>query len=1457
MVNVGSGNLVLQDDDMTVPHKGVALDFLRTYNSQSQHDVNGTDGSTPSLYGNGWSNTFDAHLSSNSPGVTTVWDGDGSRYDYTLAGDGVTWTAPPGQHATLTWDQGCGYLWTKKSGVSYYFWQAPNGPCGPTYGGQYAGKLYQIIGRNRNTYITFNYGWDIGTHTAGDKISSITATTESGLAANLSFTDVSGHRLLHQIVFPDNSTSVSYLYDTAGNLLWVSRPPNNSTGTRPMPGYIYSTLGTGSVMAYVTSPRWNGSDGGYIAIGYNGTNAYSASVGFLGHVANANPSIADGSASSTLQSGYSTAPYNFYNEYFSAGAAASTYRDSNGHATNWVVDPRGRPTQTQLCTESVNQGQTCTGTWLVMNESWDVNNNRTSMVSPRGGVTRMVYDANGNVVAIAQPPQYQGYNPPTTLIDYDSFSNVTAYCDPVLVHSITADYWNGQYDAGADNYCSSQFSTNHPSAQYTYPSYQPNGELAAVVSATGYTRSISYQATSQGGADYGLPTDITGTTIQQFDGSTRRPIQSASYDAHGNLVCAKTDTAASASGGIAATTVMTYDALNRLVASGDPDDASLTGSCSTKTAGIPSSTIVTARTYFADGSLATTKTPSEAALNAGTAYAYDLDGDLASVAPFNPSLQTARLKLWFDGVDRLVETQQPADPGTPGDIPISLRYLYDLSQTGSATTLTGTAVTAHGNLYDVLKNTPNGWIDFRYAAADAVDRTTRSYAFAPCPAQVGPPAPAGAIYCSQAAYSTRYDWDQSPSLNPGAPAPGLLVASLDGMGISRAMTYDGLESVDTVNYSGATSGHAYAHDFDNRLAQTDDVGYAYNADGTSVGEVSANTSVVYSYYPDSTRSGVSATTSRNSTGDIVSQPNLYSYAYRNDGLLVDEAFGVSSQSVAWTYTRGGRMTAMNDFNDLTPSVSAQYADGHGRLSTYVTPSGTYAGFVYDAQGRLTQYTDPYNRIDGETVSSAYNVRGDLVARTFTGGVAASKPGFQYKNVQGVLVQNATDQYDGRTGAMLLTRDFGAFQYDQVGRLTSGGGSFAYDADSRLVSGDTWNASSAADDDCHSGGAVASGVPPPKEQSYSYDGAGRISQDTLQTGGLRRWAWSGNSLLYTMPVTYSYNGAAGPGAPYGFGADGLGSITADGSAPGLTISDVDFDGAVAQYHNNTGHSAWTASNPYNQFCQHATPLAASPHYGQVTAAVPGDGSSDPSLTVTSSGRAYLSRSMGFTTPDNSSSMPYAPGSRRLSGFQDTRPTVADASCTSGQAWVNADKSHECIPTIGGTGTSSGGGGANGGGGGGGGSTVLLKGLRPPDYTQYQICGGPRGLATCFQGTLDKCGRAYVSLPFMNASIGKNPGFVASSLTSGWVGATPQSPDAIANVLSQGSWNVSAGSGAGVTVGGNVTFSWYNPEPMLFVTRPSISAATGVNNVSFGQMTPQIGAMVGYNLGPFDLFNSGLC
>ncbi|HEV2739717.1 MAG TPA: DUF6531 domain-containing protein, partial [Candidatus Elarobacter sp.] len=127
IVNIGTGNVLLQDVDMSVPHKGLPLVFQRTYNSQSQHDVAGSDGAPPSLYGNGWTNTFDAHISKSADGSTeSVYDIDGTRYDYALTHvSGTNWvtTPPPGVHATLTFDGNCGFLWTKKNGTSYYFYR--------------------------------------------------------------------------------------------------------------------------------------------------------------------------------------------------------------------------------------------------------------------------------------------------------------------------------------------------------------------------------------------------------------------------------------------------------------------------------------------------------------------------------------------------------------------------------------------------------------------------------------------------------------------------------------------------------------------------------------------------------------------------------------------------------------------------------------------------------------------------------------------------------------------------------------------------------------------------------------------------------------------------------------------------------------------------------------------------------------------------------------------------------------------------------------------------------------------------------------------------------------------------------------------------------------------------------------------------------------------------------------
>ncbi len=87
MVNVATGNLIVQDEDIDIPERGIDLAFERSYNSQSQHDYNNTDGSTMSNYGNDWTNTFDAHLGYNATtNVMSVYDIDGARYDFTANG---------------------------------------------------------------------------------------------------------------------------------------------------------------------------------------------------------------------------------------------------------------------------------------------------------------------------------------------------------------------------------------------------------------------------------------------------------------------------------------------------------------------------------------------------------------------------------------------------------------------------------------------------------------------------------------------------------------------------------------------------------------------------------------------------------------------------------------------------------------------------------------------------------------------------------------------------------------------------------------------------------------------------------------------------------------------------------------------------------------------------------------------------------------------------------------------------------------------------------------------------------------------------------------------------------------------------------------------------------------------------------------------------------------------------
>ena len=996
MVNVGTGNVLLQDDDMAVPHKGIAIAFRRTYNSQSGHDGAGSDGTPPGMYGNGWTNTFDAHLSGSSSGTMSVWDIDGARYDYTLAADGVTRIPPPGQHATLVSDRGCGYLWTKKSGTSYYFWTPDGGaPCAGwwwgTYGAQ-AGRLYQIIGRNRNIFLTFYYTWDGGNASPTGKIGAITAQAESGLSTTLSFADIGGHRLLDHITFPDGATTVAYGYDAQGNLNNVSRPPNNAGGARPSHSYGYVNQGAGgSIIGWADSPRWaaSGSDGGVTSFAFSGSSPATATLSMMSRYANVNPVIADGT-NSALQTGHSTAAYEYYDEFYTTGVPTPTFRDSDGHAMNWIVDSQGRPTQTQECTATTSGS--CTGTWLVSNETWDSDNNLAVEVDARGNETDYLYDLMGNTTAVGEPytTTSQGSFKPTRLYDYDEFNNVTAYCDPIETHAMNGDWTPSTTSIwDRDSLCAQHANVvPHWHATYLPVTQEPYGELISMTMPLGYTRTFSYDAGKQGGVNYGLPTGVTGDTIAQLDGSSITPAQTFWYDGTGNLRCY--------SKGVG-TYVLSYDGLGRLLSEADPDDSSANaGSVCGKSTGQPGWNTQTTTTYFTDGSKASTQTPSERAFGVSASYTYDLDGNVITETQHhgcvpNQSCPTGTTRKWYDGADRLVEVAQPHDTRTftspvanyDGD-PWVMRYLYDLSYGGTVTVTGSPTFRAYGNLFNtqtLLSDT--AWTDVRGSAFDAADRETSKFSYTV----------SQGIGSHQLKTTTQQYGLDSTSL-------GLLAKKTNPSNESGTYSYDTHGRVASETYAGdagRTAAQVYVYDPDGRKTaitsnQFGTQQYSYDTDGrltTSIepsGDgVTSPAQITYGYYANGSRSAVSVASSG------LTQSNALTYSYRGDGLLRTQTVNAFS-SGTWSrqYTDAGRLTSVSGAD-----TQARSYDGSGQLANYTISAGT-ATYTHDPEGStLTEYL-PNVLLPGagiatpETITSTLNVRGELVDSGISAGGASHR-----------------------------------------------------------------------------------------------------------------------------------------------------------------------------------------------------------------------------------------------------------------------------------------------------------------------------------------------------------------------------------------------------------------------------------------------------------------------------------
>jgi hypothetical protein len=146
------------------------------------------------------------------------------------------------------------------------------------------------------------------------------------MTATLSFTDVSGHRVLDHITYPDGTTTVYYGYDAAGNFTWTSRPPNNAAGTRPVQGFGYTS---GGLLSWVASPRWNGPDGGALfLLSYSGTTAPTATLTGVSHLGVVNPSIPDGTGV-VLQPGAPTGAVDYNDSWYGTGGSTPWFHDTD------------------------------------------------------------------------------------------------------------------------------------------------------------------------------------------------------------------------------------------------------------------------------------------------------------------------------------------------------------------------------------------------------------------------------------------------------------------------------------------------------------------------------------------------------------------------------------------------------------------------------------------------------------------------------------------------------------------------------------------------------------------------------------------------------------------------------------------------------------------------------------------------------------------------------------------------------------------------------------------------------------------------------------------------------------------------------------------------------------------------------------------------------------------------
>lgn len=1041
MANVGTGNLVMQTTDFDIPERGLDLVMQRTYNSQSLHDASGDDGSEPAIFGNGWTNTYDAHVVYQANGDISVYDIDGTRCDYVPDQNNPgTWDPCPGEHATLEPDPNtpCSYWWIKKNGTAYWFYTPVPSGCFTAPGN--IGRLYKIVGRNDNNSITLVYSFVPNQPQTSQNITEIDVDHSNRQYIRMGFAQVGGAggpNELASIALPDEG-SVNYSYDARGDLQEVDRTDGNDAAS-----VLRETYGTQHPLQFACGPRAtisNQTDGACMYFDYD------SNVNLIDWKVNGILNFDPGDGFGKIQPNpIPTAWQNWYTANFVYGAGTNTpcgttnantttMCDVDGHSIVWKSNSVSQVTQTQLFTGPSSS--------LITTQSWDPNTyDLLKTTDPRGNETDYGYDKNGNTVEVLAPlvQTSQGQLQPLSLYSYDNNSNIISYCDPV------ANVGKTPPTQMTDSLCPTTSGSGNYVYAYTVTQDEPYGELTDIRTPCfgsscqdgGNETQIAYSASFQGGSvDYGLPTAVTGRSYPQNDGSTRAPEQDFTYDSVGNMSTYTTGKNPTQGGAGTWTLIYSPDQMNRVVERTDPDN--------------DSSHIC----YQPDGSVYYTETPYQYDLDHGGAcstaspapansvsFSHDADGNIVKethhhggqyeasfpnpTATPNLSGTAGTTRKYYDGEDRLVEVKAPQDGNY--DVyanPWITRYLYDLTQSGGAAVLSFQGKTGsfagYGNLYDteeLLPSETNGLVTW------GAVQTSASGTPAPAPTPL-----ANATFSDLNA--TAFDGADRPiakyrvvytnsaeklstellTYDGNSNTLGLLTSDCqNAVSECKLYTYDRMAQVTAKQFTanGVTASNTperdLTYDPDGRVAEiaqvatsqfpsVDDEKFTYDLDGRLLQIQQPVHSLLFDYYYDGKR--------RSAGADGAMNTNTFKYSYAPDGTLQQQGFvlatGPSGKQI-YTLTKAGRVKERDDDVGSSPPMTTMLTYSDGLVSEEDFPcgncgtgqsQGSHAAIGYSAEGemlgRLVTAPWSFTVPGGHSVATYvqtwyYNARGELVA----------------------------------------------------------------------------------------------------------------------------------------------------------------------------------------------------------------------------------------------------------------------------------------------------------------------------------------------------------------------------------------------------------------------------------------------------------------------------------------------